>query len=163
MPQVPAGDGRQFDCSRSNPAALKQECARQAGLWSPTSKSPPLWQDFSDPGLLSLERRWIRSSQHELRWLFRHELAQRRPGKTFYHSASGRLPAPIHWFNPLVWWVSSRARFEAELACDELVISREPQVEQVGYARALVKTAELLMTPQRFRGSVALLTREPAL
>ena len=99
---------------------------------------------------------------HEFRWLFRHELAH-VTRQDLLLQRFWSLARTIHWFNPLVWWASSRALFEAELACDELVIGREPEVEQVGYARALVRTAELLMTPQALPGAVSLLAREPAL
>ena len=41
-----------------------------------------------------------------------------------------------HWFNPLVWVCASRARFDDELACDELALSCSPERDR--YAAWLI-------------------------
>jgi beta-lactamase regulating signal transducer with metallopeptidase domain len=149
-------------------SALLESCRLQAGM---RRQVDLLVADFEiAPALTGILKPRIIVSQttldsigpHEFRWLFRHELAHVRRHDVLLQRFWS-LACTLHWFNPLVWWASSRAMFEAELACDELVIGREPQFEQVGYARALVKTAEVLMTPQALSGTVGLLVREPAL
>jgi beta-lactamase regulating signal transducer with metallopeptidase domain len=148
--------------------ALLDSCRIQAGI---RRQVDLLVADFEiAPGLAGILSPRIIISQttldsfgpHEFRWLVRHELAHVRR-HDLLSQRFWSLARTIHWFNPLVWWASSRVRFEAELACDELVIGREPEAEQLGYARALVRTAELLMTPRALPGAVGLLAKEPAL
>jgi len=48
----------------------------------------------------------------------------------------------LHWFNPLVWWAFGRIRFDRELACDEEVLSRVPEVELRHYGDVLIGMLE---------------------
>ena len=56
------------------------------------------------------------------------------------------LTACVHWFNPAVWWFLGRFLSDAELACDESVLSRLPDSHRKAYARALVDAAERRLT-----------------
>lgn len=148
--------------------ALLETCRTQAGVGRRVDllvtdlEIAPALAGILMPRIMISQTMLDSLAAHEFCWLFRHELAH-----VCRHDLLAQrvwsLACTIHWFNPLVWWASSRVRFEAELACDELVIGREPEVEQIGYARSLVRTAELLMTPPLLPGALGLLTREPAL
>ena len=45
----------------------------------------------------------------------------------------------LHWFNPMVWWVSRQMRVEREQACDDLVLFSG--VEPTRYAETLIQLA----------------------
>ncbi len=144
-----------------NLTVLLESCRIQAGVRRPVEllfsdvELAPALAGIVTPRIIISQSSLAAFGPNEFRWLCRHELAHVRRHDVFLQRFWS-LACTIHWFNPLVWWAASRAMFEAELACDELVIGDEPAAEQVGYARALVKTAELLMTPQALPGSVAL-------
>ena len=52
------------------------------------------------------------------------------------------LTAAVHWFNPLVWVFLKLYLTDAEIACDESVLSRLPEEERHHYAHALLNVRE---------------------
>ena len=149
--------------------ALLESCRIQSGLHRPINllvtdlELAPALAGVLTPKIIVSRSTQESLGLREFRWLFRHELAHVRR-RDVLSRRLWSLARTLHWFNPLVWWASSRAQFEAELACDEWVVGRVPEREQIDYARALVNTAELLMTQRRpLSGAVGLLAREPAL
>lgn len=68
--------------------------------------------------------------QHELAHIRRHDWATQMLASCC---------CALHWFNPLVWWISRRMRVERELACDDLVLSSG--TEPTRYAETLVQLA----------------------
>jgi len=48
----------------------------------------------------------------------------------------------VHWFNPFVWFATSRIREERELACDELTLSCLEQEERFRYGTTILKLLE---------------------
>jgi beta-lactamase regulating signal transducer with metallopeptidase domain/protocatechuate 3,4-dioxygenase beta subunit len=114
------------------------------------------------PRIIISEQTLATLSSDELRWLFRHELAhvRRLDVATQYLWWWARA---FHWFNPLVWWAASRARGDAELACDESVLDTATDRERAGYGNALLRVAEMMLKSKSDYGTVAFLTREPKL
>lgn len=53
----------------------------------------------------------------------------------------------VHWFNPAVWLMFSLANRDAELACDEAVLTRFGERERGAYARALLTMEERRGSP----------------
>ena len=52
------------------------------------------------------------------------------------------LCCAVHWFNPLVWmaaWLSWR---DSEMACDDSVTARLPDIERLAYANVIVSAGE---------------------
>lgn len=49
------------------------------------------------------------------------------------------LVVSLHWFNPLVWWLTHRLQLETEMRCDEAVLRR--QIPPQRYFSALAKAA----------------------
>ncbi|MEM1069796.1 MAG: M56 family metallopeptidase [Planctomycetota bacterium] len=52
----------------------------------------------------------------------------------------GSLCCSLHWFNPMVWWISRQMRIEREQACDDLVL--RTGVESTVYAEKLLELAK---------------------
>lgn len=48
----------------------------------------------------------------------------------------------LHWFNPFVWFATSRIAEERELACDELALSCLEEEERHRYGRTMLKLLE---------------------
>lgn len=99
----------------------------------------------------------------ELDTVLAHELAHVERGDGLWFPVAGALQH-ILWFHPLNYWVASRFRESAELACDDRAVelTRNP----LGLARALVQVAatssfgrRLEMLPAMSRSKSALLPR----
>ena len=103
-------------------------------------KSPILF-GFIRPRIL-LPADLVRELPFErLRYIMLHEFAHLKRGDIL----TGWLMAfiqSLHWFNPLVWWAFGRMRFDRELACDEEVLSRVPEVELRHYGDVLIGMLE---------------------
>jgi beta-lactamase regulating signal transducer with metallopeptidase domain len=61
-------------------------------------------------------------SRQRLEAVLLHELAHVHRGDLLLHVID-RLVCALHWFNPLVWMVSRRARAARERACDDAVLA----------------------------------------
>ncbi len=45
----------------------------------------------------------------------------------------------IHWYNPLVWWAAKLSKDDAELACDEVTVTRLGEEERYAYGKTLIE------------------------
>ena len=86
----------------------------------------------------------------ELRLIFLHELAhlRRRDLALNWLLAAVEL---IHWFNPLVWFVTRRLRADREEDCDALALATQPTAGRV-YGEVMLKLLERV-TPGPSAGS----------
>ena len=75
----------------------------------------------------------------ELRMVLLHELAHVRRADISARTAA-MVACGLHWFNPLVWLISSFATRDAELAADDLVL--RAGVRPSSYADTLLNVAE---------------------
>ena len=94
------------------------------GLWRPAILLPVAASEWSE-------------SDAQLVCL--HEIAHVERGDHIGR-ALGTLAVALHWFNPLVWWLSARATADSELAADEAVLSSG--VRSTDYAEMLISVAE---------------------
>jgi hypothetical protein len=101
-------------------------------------------------------------SSAELEWLFRHELAHVKRWDVAVQLL-WRFVRAMYWFNPLVWWAASRARIDAEMACDALAVERATVSEHLAYGGTLLKVAELLIGSTRLPATVGISLGEPVL
>ena len=130
-------------------------------LVTDANKAPAL-AGLIHPRIIVSEQTLATLSSDQLRWLFRHELAHVRRFDVATQSLWWWARA-VHWFNPLIWWAASRARGDAELACDESVLDRAIGPERVGYGNALLSVAEMMLESSYNHGTVAFLMRKPEL
>lgn len=103
-------------------------CGRRRTLLLPSD----LWAELSEAGrraVLLHELAHLRRRDHWVCWL---ELAV----------------GSIYWWHPLVWWIRSRLREEADLCCDAWVTSLLPK-RRGDYARALLVTRQYIGTQRR--------------
>jgi bla regulator protein blaR1 len=135
---------------------------RRVELLETDYQTVPALAKLFRPRVIVSERTLETLSPDQLTWLFRHELAHIRPGDVAIQYLWWWARA-IQWFNPLVWWASSRARNDADLACDQSTVARASGSERVVYGNTLLAVAEMMLESSRVPGSVALLTREPEL
>jgi beta-lactamase regulating signal transducer with metallopeptidase domain len=77
-------------------------------------------------------RRW---SDERLEAVLLHELGHVRRNDGLL-AALTRAACAVYWFHPLAWWAQSRAREDAERACDRLVV--EEGMAPARYARHLL-------------------------
>lgn len=99
-------------------------CPALVGAWRPRIVLPA---DF--------ERRYD-NAEREL--ILAHERAHRARGDAQANALAAALRC-LYWFNPLFHFAASRFRFDQELACDAIVISRFPEARR-SYADAMLKT-----------------------
>jgi beta-lactamase regulating signal transducer with metallopeptidase domain len=94
------------------------------GLWRPSILFPPTLAE--------------RLSDSELRWVLLHELGHYQR-KDLWSLSLLHLATAVHWFNPLAWIALHFGRIDAEIACDELVLSRQSHDAPEGYGAVLLK------------------------
>jgi beta-lactamase regulating signal transducer with metallopeptidase domain len=148
--------------------AILETCREQSGirrrvmLLVTDAHTAPALAGLICPRIIVSEQTLATLSSDQLQWLFRHELAhvRRLDVATQYLWWWARA---LHWFNPLVWYAASRARGDAELACDESVLDRATGSERVGYGNALLRVAEMMLESNSDCGTVAFLRRKPEL
>lgn len=78
----------------------------------------PLLLGFVHPVLVLPEQSFTRQ---ELDFILRHELCHYRRRDLWYKLLLA-LACSLHWFNPLVWWMSRQASADLELSCDDRVV-----------------------------------------
>jgi beta-lactamase regulating signal transducer with metallopeptidase domain len=92
-------------------------------------------------------------SLEQLEAVLSHELAHIRRHDYLVNMLQ-TLAETLFFYQPAVWWVSSRIRNERELCCDDLVV--EICGDAVGYARALTKLERLrVILPELAMNSTA--------
>jgi beta-lactamase regulating signal transducer with metallopeptidase domain len=107
---------------------------------SPEIQSPAIVGIFKPTLLLpaDFQRKF---ENHELRFIFLHELAHLKRGDTVVQWIVAVLQS-LHWFNPVVWLVLGRIRADREGATDALVLSHAGEEEKERYGLMLVKLLE---------------------
>jgi bla regulator protein BlaR1 len=60
----------------------------------------------------------------------------------------------IHWFNPIIWYAFYKMRQDAEMACDELVLSHLSGDEQKGYGLTLIHLVEVFSSNFKLANAV---------
>ena len=104
---------------------------------SPDVVSPVVW-GVRHPTIVIPTRR-LECSRDEMKAVLVHEVAHIRQ-----HDVLSRLAAccvcAIFWFHPIVWLAARNLRFEAERACDELVLASG--IKRSGYVRYLLSFIE---------------------
>lgn len=88
---------------------------------------------------------WVATApRDELRMVIAHELAHLRRRDHWVRWIEWAASV-VFWWNPVVWWARRNLRRNEELACDLLVLETlDP--DRRGYARALLRVAEILST-----------------
>jgi bla regulator protein BlaR1 len=78
-----------------------------------------------------------RYSEPDRQLMLAHEQAHQQRGDAFVNSIAAAWLC-VFWFNPLMYWALGRVRFDQELACDALVVSRS-DAGRKRYADALLR------------------------
>jgi bla regulator protein BlaR1 len=86
----------------------------------------------------------VRYSERDRLLMLAHERAHQERGDALVNSIAAAWLC-VFWFNPLMYWALSRIRFDQELACDALVLSRTDAGKK-RYAGALLR-AQLSYEP----------------
>lgn len=94
--------------------------------------------------------------ESELQHILLHELVHVSRGDLIWNWAA-LVVCPLHWFNPLVWYASYRAKLDAELACDSQVLAQLPVSEIVPYGLTLLRLLEHASTVSKLRMSVRII------
>jgi beta-lactamase regulating signal transducer with metallopeptidase domain len=80
-------------------------------------------------------------NEQELRWVIRHELAHiRRRDIPVVIIAS--IANALHWFNPIVWIITSRLRAAMEIAADRLALQGLSKSDACAYGNLLLRFAQ---------------------
>lgn len=91
-------------------------------------------------------------SRDRLEAVLAHELGHIRRMDVLSHLAN-RVACAVHWYNPLTWLASRRARREGERACDDLALAAGTRPS--AYARVLLELAQGAGGPSGRRASPA--------
>ncbi len=129
-------EGREWELLREEMAAVGEE--KLGIVRSGRVRTPVVIGLMRDETVLVLPEREY--SGEELRLIFRHELVhvQREDAwlKFFLVSCTALM-----WFNPILWISMRRAAEDAELSCDETVLSGTGDAQRRRYAELILDTA----------------------
>lgn len=119
--------------------ALRRElgCKDRPALYRSDRVSTPMLVGLLRPAILLPAGE---PEGEELSLMLRHELTHLRRRDVAYKLVL-QLTCAVHWFNPLVWWMSREAGGNLELCCDEDVIRGRDSAFRRTYGDILLKTA----------------------
>lgn len=119
--------------------ALSQElgCRRCPKLYRSNRVSTPMLLGLIRPVVLLPAEEL---PEEELPLMLRHELTHLRRHDVAYKLFL-QMVCVVHWFNPLVWWMSREAGRNLELCCDEDVVRGRDKAFCRTYGDMLLKTA----------------------
>lgn len=80
-------------------------------------------------------------SEEQLRMVFRHELTHLKRGDLVFKWIAV-LANAIHWFNPLLYFLTVNVGESCEVACDMAVTKRMDEAEQQSYMRTILDLLE---------------------
>jgi len=100
-----------------------------AGVFRPLILVPPAWRDWS-PALKKT--------------VVAHESAHHQRHDPLWRCIAA-ITCTLHWFNPLVWWMSARLADQCEYACDDHVVKSGMTVRS--YASDLCDAASVCRAP----------------
>lgn len=124
--------GRQFAFVRS----LGRLSAHADGTFRSDRISAPILIGAWRPRVVVPGDFEARYSEQDRLLMLAHERAHQARGDTRVNSFAAAWLC-LSWFNPLMYWALGRIRFDQELACDALVLSRS-QANKQCYANALL-------------------------
>ncbi|MDR4943225.1 M56 family metallopeptidase [Bacillus wiedmannii] len=103
--------------------------------------SSPTVFGFIKPKLLLSTVHMKILDEHELRYIFHHELAHiKRRDVGVNWLMHGLLI--LNWFNPILWYAYSCMREDQELACDALALTYIDSEEQIAYGHTIISLLE---------------------
>lgn len=79
--------------------------------------------------------------QEDLRYVLLHELTHFKRRDIWLKTLVLWVNA-LHWFNPLMWYMTKLVERDTELACDEAVLRRLPHEEHSAYGRTILEAVE---------------------
>lgn len=94
----------------------------------------PMLFGFRRPAILLPEKE---ITPDELSHIFRHELTHYKH-KDLWFNLLVLLISALHWFNPLVWFMSKVVRTDCEAACDEAVVNGNNTEERKCYGETII-------------------------
>jgi beta-lactamase regulating signal transducer with metallopeptidase domain len=106
-------------------------------IWRSDSVSGPMITGLFRPVLFLPDRKF---RKEEMEPILRHELIHWKRGDLWFHFLL-LLDCSVHWFNPLVWMMSHRAKEEMELACDSEVVRNKDCEYRKSYGEILLSAA----------------------
>ena len=83
----------------------------------------------------------LHTPREHLPLLLAHQLCHRRVHDPLW-GVVRCLCCAIHWFNPLIWVASWLSWRDSEMACDDRVTARLPDMDRLAYANAIVSAGE---------------------
>ncbi|HDR4738445.1 TPA: M56 family metallopeptidase [Bacillus cereus] len=103
--------------------------------------SSPTVLGFIKPKLLLSTVHMQILDEHQLRYIFYHELAHIKRRDVGVNWLMHALLV-LNWFNPILWYAYSCMREDQELACDALALTYIDSEEQIAYGHTIISLLE---------------------
>ena len=130
----PAGEA---ESARLRSIAEKVGCHRAARLYRSKDVHSPMMLGLARPVILLPAYPIDEEEQTIILW---HELTHLKRGDVAYKLLL-LIANGVHWFNPLVWWMTREASRNVELCCDDDVVRRRGREFRRLYGEVLLRTA----------------------
>jgi len=114
--------------------------SRRPKLYLCTGLRAPMLAGVLHPRLLLPEGEY---GEDEIRYALLHELTHFKRRDIWLKTLALWVNA-LHWFNPLMWYMTRLIERDTELACDEAALKQLPQNEHGAYGRTILNAVERL-------------------
>lgn len=98
----------------------------------------------------------------EMRYIILHELCHYKR-KDVVISWLGYIAKTIHWFNPIIYIGLNTMTYDCEAACDEMVLSKLSNEENVKYGNTILNVLHLINIRSTVPGTTSMVTNKKSL
>lgn len=104
-----------------------------------------IWKGASSPFIIGIFRPALvlparELSQEQLRNILRHEITHLKRLDILYKWFA-QLVKCLHWFNPVIWYVTKQIEVECEISCDMSVVKDMTKDEELSYVNTILELA----------------------
>lgn len=117
-----------------------------------------LW-GFTQPILMINSNVANKLSEEEMELVVLHELIHFRRRDTVVNWVAVFIKA-VYWFNPLIWYATSKMKDDCEISCDAAVLSHLRPIEHKKYASTIIGLLKLVSASNWESGVTGILNRK---
>ncbi|GMQ61612.1 M56 family metallopeptidase [Vallitalea maricola] len=117
---------------------------RNVNIYMGDNLTSPLITDLFKPNVY-IPKQMINVDQEHFQHVILHELAHYKRKDLIYNILSV-IAVGIHWFNPIIWKITSIIKSDIELACDTYVLDKLGEDNAISYGESILIVTRLFLT-----------------
>ncbi|GMQ61613.1 M56 family metallopeptidase [Vallitalea maricola] len=117
---------------------------RKVNIYMGDSLRSPFITGLFRPSIY-IPKQMINVNQEHFQHVILHELAHYKR-KDLMHNIFSVIAVGIHWFNPIVWKITSIIKSDIEVACDTYVLDKLGENNAISYGESILVVTRLFLT-----------------